>query len=117
MRIPHFVFLVFAAAAMIRGQSGTQSQRTIVRPTIPRLWDEKELADMTLPPARQEGQIVYVTSEYFYRMPGLQIYKTYPVYNPLREPKGYLDRLRQQGPALAFDTSKLQSEADWLKAG
>ena len=112
------VLLVFAVwAAVLNGQSADQTVSRPFRPAIPRLWDEKELAAMTLPSSRQEGHIVYVSSEYLYRMPGLQIYKTYPVYHPAREPKGYLDGLKQQEPVLAFDPSQLKTEADWLHAG
>ncbi len=117
MRILWWLLLVFTACPALSGQSMAQAQKAAFRVAIPRLWDEKELAQMTLPPARHGGEIVYVSSDYFYRTPGLGIYKTYPVYHPLREPKGYLDRLKNQEPALVFDPSKLKTEADWIKAG
>src|SRR5687768_5300612 len=72
---------------------------------------------MTLPPARQEGHLVYVSAEYFYAMRGLQIYKTYPVYRPDREPRGYLAALREREPVIAFDPSTFTTEADWIRAG
>jgi hypothetical protein len=43
--------------------------------------------------------------------------KTYPVYTPDKEPRGYMDWLRQQEPKPLVDISKLRSEADWIAAG
>ena len=106
MRISWWLLLVFTACPVLPGQSTAQSQKAAFPVAIPRLWDEKELAEMTLPPARHGGEIVYVSSDYFYRTPGLEIYKTYPVYHPLREPKGYLDQLRNQESALVFDRAR-----------
>src|SRR5688572_15736534 len=109
--------ILFGFLALLCVRISAQDSTGPFRAVIPKLWDEKELAAMTLPAARQEGRIVYVSSEYFYRIPGLPIYKTYPVYHPTREPKGYLDGLKQQEPVLAFDPSKLKTKADWLHAG
>ena len=92
-------------------------QPQAVAPTIPKLWDEQALARMTLPPVRPEGRIVYVSSEYFYSMPSVDMYKTYPVYHPDREPRGYLEWLKRREPVLAFDPSKVRSDADWVRAG
>ena len=118
MRLPNPVLLVLAiSAAPLAAQSVSENDSWPFRSSIPKLWDEKELAAMTLPPARQEGHIVYVSSEYFYRTPGLQIYKSYPVYRPDREPAGYFDSLKQREPILDFDPSTLKTEADWIRAG
>src|SRR5688572_1703864 len=118
MRPCKYILLALTiSAASVAAQSASQNASRPFRPTIPKLWDEKELTAMTLPPARQEGHIVYVSSEYFYRTPGLQIYKSYPVYRPDREPEGYFDWLRKREPVFAFDASTLDTEADWTRAG
>ena len=44
-------------------------------------------------------------------------YKSYPVYHPDREPAGYMEWLRKQEPAIAFDPSTLKTREDWVKAG
>jgi hypothetical protein len=111
------LLLMCAAWTVLNGQTAQSSATRAFQPDIPKLWDEKELAAMTLPPARREGQIVYVSSEYFYRTPALKIYKSYPVYQPGREPDGYLDWLKEQSPVLAFDPSTINTEADWIRAG
>ena len=41
------------------------------------------------------------------------IYKTYPVYDLSREPKGYFEHLRQQEPEIIFDAQKLDTEFEW----
>jgi hypothetical protein len=45
------------------------------------------------------------------------IYKSYPVYAPGKEPAGYEDWLKQQEPETVFDSSKLKTEDDWIRAG
>ena len=43
--------------------------------------------------------------------------RTYPVYIKSREPEGYRDWMRKQGPQPLIDPAKLTSEADWVAAG
>jgi hypothetical protein len=113
-----FLVLLLPAALLV-SQTPQREVREVHgrRPLIPKLWDNNELAKMTLPPARPQGHLVYVSSSYFYSITGLQIYKSYPVYRPDREPKGYRESVKQQDPVLTFDPAKLVSEADWISAG
>lgn len=82
-----------------------------------RIWDDVELKSITLPPAVPAGKILYLPSDAYYQLKALSIYKTYPIYVPDREPKGYFEWLRNQEPAITFDPQKLQTEADWKAAG
>ena len=43
--------------------------------------------------------------------------RTYPVYIKSREPEGYRDWMRKQGPQPLIEPAKLTSEADWIAAG
>jgi hypothetical protein len=43
--------------------------------------------------------------------------RTYPVYFPDREPKGYWEMLQHIGPKPLIETEELKSEADWIAAG
>jgi hypothetical protein len=117
VRFGKLALLISAGAVMFAAQLNLQRNGRAEKPQIPKLWDESELAAMTLPPARKEGHIVYASSGYFYAMPGLEIYKTYPVYRPDREPPGYLDALRKREPVIIFDPATLRTAADWVRAG
>lgn len=85
--------------------------------TIPRVWDERELASFELPLVDPDRSPKHTSSDYYYRIPARPIYKSYPVYAPGREPAGYMQWLEQQEPEIAFDPSKLRSDDDWIKAG
>lgn len=84
---------------------------------IPRTWDEKAIASMTVPLADPHVSPQPVSSDHYYRMPVRPIYKSYPVYAANREPAGYMEWLKQQEPQIAFDASKRKTRADWIKAG
>ena len=101
-----------AGAATLTGQ-----QRDGYRPTIPRVWDERELSSMLLPLAHAAATPEQVSADFYYRMRVRPIYKSYPIYHPSKEPAGYLDWLREQEPQLVFDSSQLRTEADWISAG
>src|SRR5260221_9016627 len=48
----------------------------------------------------------YGREDAYYRIPARIFYKNYPVYHPDREPAGYMEWLRKQEPAIAFDPSR-----------
>jgi mono/diheme cytochrome c family protein len=84
---------------------------------IPKVWDDAALATMELPLATPEASPKHVSSDFYYRIPVRPIYKSYPIYAPGKEPSGYLEWLQQQEPQVAFDASRLVTEADWQNAG
>jgi hypothetical protein len=108
-RIILLVVLVHAMALLLRAQ--------IPAATVPRTWDDQAVAALEVPLANPEFSARHVSSDYYYRMPVRQIYKTYPVYAPGREPAGYIEWLAQQEPEVVFDSAKLHSESDWIRAG
>lgn len=87
------------------------------KPQIPNTWDDAALASMQVPLANPEVTPTFAPASYYYRIPVRTIYKGYPVYRPDKEPPGYMNWLKHQKPAIAFDVSKLHSKADWIKAG
>src|SRR5687767_10727489 len=93
------------------------AQSSLFRPAIPRVWDEREVAAMLVPLAQSRATPEQVSSDFYYRMRVRPIYKSYPIYHPAKEPSGYFDWLREQEPQVIFDTSKLKTEQDWIKAG
>ena len=95
-------------------------------PAIPKTWDDEAIASIELPLPRARFSPEPVPSDYYERIPVRPIYKSYPIYAPGKEPrvngkefdpKAYLDWLKQQEPEVAFDASRLKTEADWIRAG
>ncbi|HTG95582.1 MAG TPA: hypothetical protein VL866_23480 [Pyrinomonadaceae bacterium] len=84
---------------------------------IPKTWDTEAINSFQLPIADSRISTKFISSSYYYSIPVRPIYKSYEVYRPDREPRGYMDQLRREKPQLVFDSSKLNSEADWTKAG
>ncbi|MCU0245222.1 MAG: hypothetical protein MUC42_01530, partial [Bryobacter sp.] len=58
-----------------------------------------------------------MSTEEYYALKVRPIYRTYPVYAPGREPAGYRESLKQKEPEILFDAAKLQTKADWIRAG
>ena len=108
-RIVLLVLLANAMALVIRAQSSTV--------TVPRTWDDEAVAALELPLASPEFSPQHIKADEYYRMPVRPIYKSYPVYPPDKEPAGYIEWLKQQEPEIVFDSAKLHSEADWIRAG
>lgn len=84
--------------------------------TVPKVWDESESASFRLPLAVPGVPPRLISEHEYYSLPEVNL-KTYPVYTPEKEPKGYLDWLSRQDPQPLVDVSKLKSEADWIAAG
>jgi hypothetical protein len=104
--------LLVMAAGAARPERGTD---------IPRTWDDAEIARHEVPLADPAASPKHVSSDYYYRIPVRPIYKSYPVYAHGREPRGYLDWLKQQEPAIVWDDAgrapALETAADWIRAG
>ncbi len=79
------------------------------------------MAALEVPLANPIGSPKQVPAEYYYRVPVRPIYKSYPIYAPGRAPAGYLDGLKSRDPEIVWDDAahrpRLESEADWVKAG
>jgi hypothetical protein len=86
-------------------------------PEIPRTWDPEEIADFELPLATPEMSPRHVSADYYYALPVRPIHRSYPIYHPDHEPPGYWRQLQEAKPEVAFDTARLDSEADWIEAG
>lgn len=84
---------------------------------VPRTWDDEAVASVELPLASTGVPPEHISSDYYYRIPVRPIYKSYPIYAPGREPRGYFERLNQLEPEIIFDPATLKTEADWITAG
>jgi hypothetical protein len=95
----------------------TAQTPALFRPAIPRVWQEAALSQLEVPVSHPEYSPKAVTEEYYYRIPVLPIYKSYPVYAPGRVPPGYMEHLKRRTPELAFNPAKLKTKEDWIRAG
>ena len=86
------------------------------RPGVPRLWTDKALAGWPLPIAGVNATPKFYSEAEYYAAPIDEV-RTYPVYIKSREPAGYRDWMRKQGPQPLIEPAKLTSEADWIAAG
>ncbi len=88
---------------------------------VPKMWDDEAMRTLEVPLANPIGSPKHAPADYYYRIPVRSIYKQYPVYAPGREPAGYMEWLKKQEPVIIWDDAshkpKLQTEADWIKAG
>lgn len=113
-----FILLGVAAYANFGAGIGQARERDeSISPKIPKTWDDQEMASLEIPLADPAWSPVHVPAEYYYRIPVRTIYKSYPVYEPGKEPPGYKEWLEQREPEPAFEASELKSEADWIRAG
>ena len=83
---------------------------------IPKAWSDARVAGYRLPLAGLDHAPKMVSGERYYSLPEYNL-KTYPVYTPDKEPKNYIDWLKQQDPQPLVDISKLHTRADWIAAG
>lgn len=85
-------------------------------PQIPRVWDERALADWATPLAGLEERPTHMSAEEYYAIP-VENLRTYPVYMPELEPSGYWARIQKSGPQPLIEPRELATESDWIAAG
>ena len=119
IRIKFVVVVILMAGSIfvVMSQRKAHVINSSFTPTIPRVWDDAEMARLQLPLIDTTASPKQVSSDYYYRIPVRTIFKNYPVYAPGKEPAGYLQWLKEQEPESAFDASALKTEADWIRAG
>src|SRR5438128_8858850 len=110
-------FLALVSITSFVGPSRAQRADSSASAHIPKTWDDEAVASLEVPLADPRYSPVHVSSDYYYRMSVRQIYKSYPIYAPGKEPPGYMEWLKQQEPEIVFDAAKLKTESDWIRAG
>ncbi len=112
--VSYLVFGIAVCAAVLNAQ--TSDQKATFTPQIPKVWTDKAMSSFELPRA-VPVKIEQMPSSAYYQIPERIIWKTYPVYAPGREPKGYWEWLQKQEPEKAVHWESLRSREDWIKAG
>jgi len=105
--------IVVGAILMIAGLGAAQEFHA----DIPRAWDDKEVACFEMLLAQRDRSPRYMTEEQYYALKVRPIYRSYTAFAPGREPKGYIESLKQKDPEIIFDASKLRTKEDWVRAG
>ena len=85
-------------------------------PEIPRVWDDKAMEEMEIPLPPPAPRPTHVSATYYYSIPEVTIYKTYPRVGADKQAE-YFESLKQKEPVIAFDLAQLETEADWVQAG
>ena len=97
--------------------AGAPSQREAAnRSVVPKIWDAKLLSTWATPVAGIGVQPSFYSEEEYYAAP-IDNVRTYPVYAPGREPKGYREWMRTQRLQRLIEPEKLKTERDWIDAG
>ncbi|HXG93812.1 MAG TPA: hypothetical protein VNN73_15815 [Blastocatellia bacterium] len=105
-------FFMFLSGSTAQTKSATQSQQAVA----PKIWDDKQLATWAVPIAGVNAMPNFYTEAEYYSAP-VDNLRTYPVYHPDYEPKGYRERLKKMGPQPMIEPEKIKTEKDWIEAG
>jgi hypothetical protein len=116
----NFIGACLFGGAILLGAAALQSQSKSnagFRPQIPKAWDDAEVARMEIPLAAPAPQVTNISASYYYSIPPVVIYKSYPLLSPDKPFPEYRDWLKRQEPQDAFNPAKLKLKADWEKFG
>src|SRR5579871_221590 len=85
---------------------------------IPRVWDDAAMSKLDLPLATPGATPKYPPANYYYSIPELVIYKSYPSRPPAgMSEEQYTEWLGKQEPEIAFHPESLRTREDWIRAG
>jgi hypothetical protein len=108
--------MLFVAFAVAKPAAGRRQDAASGSP-IPVAWDRDALAELEVPLADAGHSPIHVAPDDYYRLAVRPVYKSYPIYAPEKEPKGYLEWLQQQEPQVVFDPAALKTQSQWMTAG
>ena len=104
------------ATSIVTLAVATLAAQQVTRTRAPRLWTDEALSGWALPIAGVNATPSFYTEAEYYAAPVDEL-RTYPVYLKGREPKGYRDWMRRQGPQPLIEIGKARSDAEWVEAG
>ena len=84
--------------------------------TVPKSWRDSDIVGYRIPLAGLGRPPQLISEHAYYGLPEANV-KTYPVYTPDKEPRGYIEWLKTQDPKPLVDVNKLHTQEDWLAAG
>ena len=83
---------------------------------VPSPWSDASIAGYRLALAGLGSAPKMVSGAAYYALPEVNL-KTYAVYTPDKEPKGYLEWLQARDPEPMVDVNKLHTREEWIAAG
>ena len=83
---------------------------------VPAPWSDSAIAGYRLPLPGLGHAPVMASGSAYYSLPETNV-RTYPVYIPSKEPKNYIEWLKNQEPRPLVDVASLHHAADWIAAG
>ena len=104
--------VAMSTAVLLAGIVYGQSSRE-----IPKTWDDAAIESLELPLAVSDVLSRACSFGLLLLHPDPADLQELSGLWPGKEPAGYLDWLKQQEPAIAFDASRLQTVEDWTRAG
>lgn len=108
-------FLV-AAFLGLAATASAQESRGDGRHACPKIWDSKELGTWPVPVAGAGGPTRFYSEAEYYAAP-VDSYRTYRVYHPDHEPKGYRAWLASRKPEPLIEPGVARTPAEWIEAG
>jgi mono/diheme cytochrome c family protein len=98
-------------ALLLSGCLAAQSQTV-----VPRAWNSQALSDWATPLAHDGLREGFFSEKEYYESP-VDNYRTYPVYDPDREPPGYWESLKRKKPEPILDIDHIGPSFSWVAAG
>jgi hypothetical protein len=81
------VLLLLCGIVLVRS-GDAQKTNASWKPEKPKTWVDEQLANLELPLSHPASSPKHISADYYYRIPVRQIYKSYPIYVPGKEPAG-----------------------------
>jgi len=82
----------------------------------PRIWNDRDLAEWATPIAALKMRPGHLSEKEYYAVPVGEWVRSYPVYFPGREPKGYWQMMQTKKPEPLIETAS-RTEGEWIAAG
>jgi hypothetical protein len=119
VRASAFGGVLLCATALVVAPFSRQAlaqESTVAAIRAPKIWDKRELETWATPLAGLGVPPRFVSEEDYYAAP-VDNLRTYPVYHPEHEPRGYREALVRRGPLPLIEPEKLRTLAEWIHAG
>jgi hypothetical protein len=85
---------------------------------VPRMWDDAAMEDLEAPLSHATFSPKHLSAKYYYQTPVRPIFRSYPVYAPMKEPPGYFESLLQKEPQeFHIDRNQVRNDSDWIRFG